>query len=434
MKYSLKKLQNDSIIANSGSKSSKVAFFIDNANLPVIDYSAIARCNPGIGGTEYEFMLVSYLLDIRNNDCEIIVLTNHIGDLPHSNVVRCNNLIESCSYCVKNGVDTIIVRNIANDFDFSPFKGKLNFILWVHNNLSYKELNKHYKNPCIERIVNCGREQLELYRDNLATLKSTYIYNIFPFREIDYYRELIDTNDNHNVVYMGSLVWSKGFHVLAKCWKEVVKKVPDAQLFVIGSGKLYNKDLKLGKYSLAEREYEDLFMPYITDRNGKILDSVHFMGLLGDEKYEILGKCKVAVPNPTGMTECLPITAIEMQLLGCGITTIYHPAYLDTVYNKDFLFKNEEEIADSIVHRLLAPKDIYEDVYDFLSNNFGQSYNIERWENCLKNLDIQFIEPISKYNYQNKKIKNIMLTIKQIVPILSAIPEIERIYNKLGLK
>ena len=63
---------------------------------------------------------------------------------------------------------------------------------------------------------------------------------------------------------------------------------------------MYNKNTKLGKWGIAEENYEKVFMPYLLDKNGKILSSVTFYGKTVNEKYEILGKTKVGVPNPGG--------------------------------------------------------------------------------------------------------------------------------------
>ena len=41
---------------------------------------------------------------------------------------------------------------------------------------------------------------------------------------------------------MGGLRVTKGFHILAKVWKEVVKEVPDAELHVMGGSKLYDEN------------------------------------------------------------------------------------------------------------------------------------------------------------------------------------------------
>lgn len=98
------------------------------------------------------------------------------------------------------------------------FSKSLSILVWAHNTVKYSLLDLFVKLPYVQKIVNVGREQMELYRDHLATLKSTYIYNIFPIKEREYYAA--EDRDNHNVVYMGSIVRAKGFHVLASAWKK----------------------------------------------------------------------------------------------------------------------------------------------------------------------------------------------------------------------
>lgn len=408
----------------------KIAFFLNNPTLPYRDYSSILDGNPGIGGSEYEFLLVSYLLEIRDNGLEIHLFTNCKGKLPHKRIHQVKNLNEACLYSTKHNISEMVVDIKHFSFDvLDNYKEFLKIIIWAHNNISYKLLDLFYDLSYIKKIVNCGREEMELYRDHLASYKSIFIYNIFPIKEKSYYQARIQNRNNHNVVYMGSIVKAKGFHVLARTWKRVIAEIPDAQLYVIGSGKLYNGNAKLGKYGIADRKYEELFMPYITDKNGKIMESVHFCGILCEEKNDVLGKCKVAVPNPTGISECLPITTMEMQLMGCGITTLYHPAYLDTVMNKSYLYKNTSELADYIIKRLKEEPDDINKMYDFVFNNFGIEGNIEKWESMLtENTSLNEIVPVSKYNYQHKKWKDRLLYIKSTHSIYRHLPCIEEFY------
>lgn len=408
----------------------RIAFFLDNKNLPVRNFKSISDCNPGIAGSEYEFMLIPYLLQNRDNDITPYLLVNVNGDFPHEHVNQVDTLADCCIFCRKNNISKLVIdiKSYCKDVLDKNALG-LSIIIWAHNTISYRLLDELYSLDYVKKIVNVGREQLELYRDHLATLKSTYIYNIFPSQEKDYYWSKIGNRDNHNVVYMGSLIESKGFHLLAKVWKDVLKSIPDAQLFVIGSGKLYDKDAVLGRYNIASPEYEKLFIPYIVDENGKILDSVHFLGILGEEKYDIMGKCKVGVPNPTGKSETFCICGLEMQLMGCNITTIEHPAYLDTILSKEWLFKKEKQLAQYLIKRLLSPNDDLCELYEFVSSNFGVESNIERWEYVLHNIGTPIIEPISKFHYQHKLLKDWLFNLKRRYPRFHMIPSVGRVCN-----
>lgn len=136
----------------------------------------------------------------------------------------------------------------------------------------------------IKRVVFVGRQQYDQYIDHRICKKATYVFNMFYGKLAQYQRK----DDYEKIVtYMGSIIPSKGFHILAEQWKKIVEQVPDAELYVIGSGSLYSKGARLGEYGIADSEYEKRFVPYLTDEQGKILNSVHFCGVLGQEKYEI---------------------------------------------------------------------------------------------------------------------------------------------------
>lgn len=406
----------------------KIAFFLNNHSMLNIDYSGILEGNPGVAGSEYEFLLIPYLLEIRDNDIDPYLCVNFSGNFPHKNVEYTNDLKEACDFCMKEGINQIVVDiKYFNHNILKNYENRLSVLIWAHNNVSYNLLKLFSRLTYIKRIINCGREEMELYRDNIATLKSTYIYNIFPFKSLSYYKKRMLSKDNHNVVFMGSITKEKGFHILARAWKKVLAKVPDAELFVVGSGRLYNSKARLGKYNIAEEKYEEMFMPYLVDSKEQILPSVHFLGLLGDEKYDILGNCKVAVPNPTGFSECLPITSIEMQLMGCSITTINHSAYLDTVFNQDFLFSSESKLSKYLIKRLTTKADDYQLLYNFVTKKFGIDGNIDRWEYVIKS-NSQILEPISNNHNQLKSLKDFLLKAKIKYSFLNILPPIELFY------
>ena len=94
--------------------------------------------------------------------------------------------------------------------------------------------------------------------------------------------------------YVVSLVPAKGFYLLASSWPAVLAKLPDSQLCVVGAGKLYNRNSVLGKWNIADEKFENKFMKHITNDN-QVLPSVHFLGVLGEEKNDLLLKCRVGV-------------------------------------------------------------------------------------------------------------------------------------------
>lgn len=182
----------------------------------------------------------------------------------------------------------------------------------------------------------------------------------------------------HEVTYLGSLVDFKGFHILAKAWKNVIKAVPDAHLNVIGGGKLYDRNQKLGNYGLAEESYENSFIKYIVDEKGKILPSVTFHGVLGSEKNSILNKTKVGVPNPSGVSETFCIAALELQLWGSIIATINYGGFKDTVFESGILYDDYHELADCIIKQLKCNDNNYDDFFEF-AQKFDFNAIVESW-------------------------------------------------------
>ena len=405
----------------------KIAFYLDKGNLEQLDYSTFKKGNPGMGGSEYEFLLVSQLLRERNNGLEIILLSE--TKLPPPIYAhRVNGMDNVCSYCRENKYDVLVI----NQAQYETFRCADNYgiyvILWIHNMVSDQKLIQWYKDSRVLRLVFCGREHLEYYYDHVAMRKSKWIYNIFPVEPKEWYVSKMKSKDNHNVVYMGAIASGKGFHLLAQAWPYILSKIPDAQLYVIGSGRLYDKKAKMGRYGIASQDYEDVIMPSLTDDTGKIIDSVHFLGILGNEKYNNMGRCKVGVPNPSGQTETFCLTAIEMQLMGCSLTTIHHMAYLDTIYNQRFLYNDKKKLAEYVVNRLLADPDNFDDLYSFITHRFSMNLSLERWEKLFLDINSRFIdiEPYSENFIVRKKVKSIILKMKMVFPPLAYFPILER--------
>ena len=406
-----------------------VAFYFDKPGLEDLDYSSFLNGNPGMCGSEYEFLLVSQLLARRNTELKVILLSRTV--MPSSvKSYYVRDINDACNYCKKNDYDIFIINQGQYDIVSDIDKKGLKLVLWAHNDIPEDRMSRINKDDHVKRVIFCGREFLELSYDNLIMRKSTYVYNIFPIQSKEWYTVKIDASDNHNVVYMGAIVPGKGFDLLAKAWGDIIKRVPDAQLYVIGSGQLYDKSIEMGAYGIAEATYENSFMSELIDDNKNILPNVHFLGVLGNEKYDVLGKCKVGVPNPSGRTETFCLTAIEMQLLGCGLCSIYHPAYLDTIFHQEFLYRKTTQLSDYIVKRLLAPRDNYDALYNFISVRFSSHESLLRWENILINVDDNKIETYSENKYHLKPLKSFLLQCKlHYAPLSDILPSVENFFS-----
>lgn len=341
-------------------KTTRVAFFFENNRHSGLDFSNIKNGNSGLSGTAFMFHFIPWLLSIRDNGLDVVFYTTHKEIFPselHNEQVA--DWTEAWTRCDENGTDFLVVKFSSSmmhdkrDVMFGAHTTKM--IVWCHNFLTSRELTAYARCQNVTRLIAVGREQMDLYRDHRAFLKSDYIYNCVDIP--DYYLSKKKKIRKHTVVYMGAVIPSKGLHLLAKAWPEVKKAVPDAELFVIGNGNLYsrNKDTSgLGALGLAEKDYEQMISKYITEDN-KLSEGVHLLGVLGKEKYDVLAEMKVGVPNPSGRTETFCICAVEMQMMGARIVSKRCAGYLDTVYN-GILYDNSRELAGCIISELLAEK------------------------------------------------------------------------------
>lgn len=391
--------------------SKKVAFYFDNSRISQVDCRDIESGNPGIGGTEYLFLLISTLLTKSDNDIDITVFNTSKGWIPECLKVQIfTSINDAYVYADNHGYDYFVFRpQIGETFEeklkSSSFHGKTKLIPWCHNFLTYKQLSLYSKSDMIARIICVGREQMDLYMDLPAYNKSDYIYNCFDIDEdtIAAVRNNSFSERKNIVTYIGSIVPAKGFHILAKAWPEIEKSIPDAQLYIIGSGQLYDRDAVMGTFNIAENTYESMFMRYLTNGE-KIKDNVHFMGIMGKEKESILLKTKVGVPNPSGNTETFGLTALEFQSNGAKVITKKCAGYMDTVFNGN-LYSNEKNIAKLIINALKS-KDL--DYASFVKMNnafFSKTVVIKQWEKLFK--DGYVLEPEGKSFLQipNKKFR-----------------------------
>lgn len=410
----------------------KVAFFLENSAIENVDCTDVVSGNPGIGGTQYTILLVATMLNCRENGIEIILYTEVDGKFPKNlNYCVTGNFTNTIHIANKDNVMYLVFRHNASliiDGTLAKLKTNTKLIVWDHVFVCYWELDYYAKDPNIFKIINVGREMNDLYRDHPAFKKSCYIYNCVKTAGAE---KMVNTHPFRKrdkiVTYIGSIVPFKGFHILAQAWPEVLEKEPTAQLYVIGSGKLYNQGCKMGRYGIAEESYENLIMQYLS-RDGVLLDSVHFMGILGKDKNEILLKTKVGVPNPSGITETFCISAVEMQLMGAVVTTIKAPGYLDTVKN-GHLFDSVDDLASNIIELLNSNESNYSQALSYFESNFSPESVIPRWEKLFLSGTVQCEKNLSNPSYRLKWLKECLRRLSTHFPSIYRInPTIERLY------
>lgn len=406
----------------------KVACFISNKSYANVNCCRIYDGNPGIGGSEFVKLIISYLLTIRDNGIEVMVFTVSKGIFPEEIVQKqVSNLTEAVLIADANNVDYFVFDHNPQNMNLirNVNPTHLKFITLCHNFASIHALDLLAEDNRVFKIITVGREQKDLYRDHPAFYKTEYIYNCINVGASKQYNvsAFPITKRKNIVTYIGAINRYKGFHRLAQVWPAIIAKIPDAQLYVIGAGNLYDKCVKLGKYGIADEEYEDYFMQYLT-KDGKILDSVHFMGILGEDKNDILLRTKVGVPNPTGASETFCISACEMQLMGASIVSKVCVGYLDTVLTGR-LVSSYSGLVDGIVNELKNPQDNYEFVVKEMNKRFSYESVIKDWEQLFLTGKIERTEVLTNANFRFKRYKEFLRKLKMQHPFMEIIPPIE---------
>ena len=80
----------------------KVGFFLNQ--LDSTDCRGILQGNPGIGGSEYEILLVSYLLEQRSNEIDVNLLLKVPMKVPHKKTSIVGDIEGLCNYCTKEKI------------------------------------------------------------------------------------------------------------------------------------------------------------------------------------------------------------------------------------------------------------------------------------------------------------------------------------------
>ena len=407
----------------------KIGFFLENASIASVDCSRSIESNPGIGGTEWLIIVVSTLLSRRDNNLEIILYTEVDGRLPEGINTKTVGTIAECILTgVNDGLDYLIVKhNVQNIYDKvldAPLPLKL--ICWCHIFVCTWELDYYADNQNVDKLVFVSREMYDMYIDHRGAKKFTYIYNcVNTARAKGLYALSQNNRDRHNVVtYIGSLVPFKGFHLLAKAWPKIIDAVPDAELNVIGSGKLYNSNQRLGKWGIAESSYEAEFMPYLT-KEGSLLPDVKFWGVLGEEKDSILSRTKVGVPNPSGISETFCLSAVEMQMMGAKVTSIAYPGLVDTIHYGR-IYNNADQLAESVIELLRTDDCDYSQAMHFFEENFSYEAVVSKWEELLSEGRLVLNSGLVHPFYRFKWLKYCMSKVKSVIPIFRGLPMTER--------
>jgi len=366
----------------------KVAFYLPNRRFSEIKLNKPEFGNPGIGGSEFMIWQVSYFLSKFYSNLEITVFMDSLQEIsPQIHSIEVIDIEDTIKKANKQEIDYLILKT-PDDIKIFDLLDEVNqkTIIWAHNFTSVKLLEKIANCKSVIKYICVSKQQYLMLIDHNIFNKSFYIYNAI---NLDNYPIRDNVQENNIICFVGSITPAKGFHVLAKQWPKIKKKIPDAKLYVIGSGNLYDRNQRLGKFSIAESNYEKTFINYLTDRNGAISSDVKFFGVLDNNlKIEVMNKAKVGVVNPTARGETFCISAIEFEAFDIPVVSRKKNGLLDTVVNgkTGILSSNYSSFSNSIVNILKNS------TYNFSGREFVEGkFEIEiiasQWYELLNNIN-----------------------------------------------
>lgn len=410
----------------------KIAVFFANKAHNGRDLRDLTMGNPGMGATDYMFFLMGHMLSLRDNGIDVTMMLTHpmmMADGIKQIIV--SSMTDAYMKCQEQHIDYLIIKHAnfyVSELKTLKLSSKTKFIVWCENFASPREWSFYARCPLVARLIAVSREQADAYRDHRAFLKTDWIHNCVVVPS-EYLQNCPPPSERKPIVtYIGAIIQGKGFHLLARAWPKVLREVPDAELYVIGSGGLYGGQIEYGKWHLAEKSYEDSFMGYLSDGD-KLLPGVHLMGVLGNEKFDILRQTKVGVPNPSGLTETFCNSGVEMQLLGASIASRRCIAYMDTVVNGT-LVHDPNQLAEAIVKELRSTDDRYDYTRKYIEDHFSPEVVVAQWEKLLletmpKGKKLHEDTPLVNPDFEGKRWKEMMRRVKTNVPVLySVIPSV----------
>lgn len=376
-------------------KSPEIAFYIGLKNVKKsIEDADLNIGNPGVGGTQYLFLLTVKKYNEKYNETKALLLTDGELDLKDDAVpyVVVKSESEAIRYCEEQNIKVLVLNaNVADSIDEKSFNTEVKIALWAHNTLTWSRQLVAARNQSIQYVVCVSEKQYENMRDTPCWEKCTYINNIIPN---EFYENA--TLSNHAkpmAAYIGSIMPQKGVHNLLEVWKYVEAEEPEAQLYIYGGANVWNASAKLGSNGAA-----DIYYDRVIQRRMKRLkhpENIHFMGAKGWKELDtLLSSTRVGIVNPSHYMrdETFCMSAIEMEAHKIPVVSRQRNDGLNTTILNEktgFLGKTDREIAKYISLLLHDQSKSMKmgDAARCFARNFTPDNEIYKWKAIAENTD-----------------------------------------------
>lgn len=339
-------------------KRSQIAFYIGLKNArKTLTHADLRIGNPGVGGTQYLFLLTVKEYNRVYGENQAILLTDgEFGledrDVPVAVVETEQGAIR---YCEENQIGWLVLNaNVLDRLPESDFDTEVRIAAWAHNTLSWKRQLIAARTKSIQRIICVSEKQYENMQDTPCREKCTFINNVIPAEF--YNHATVSSHDKPAAVYVGSVMPQKGVHNLLEIWRFVEKSEPTAQLYVFGGANVWNPSAALGSNGAADIYYDRV----IQHRLDKLIhpENIHFMGAKGWKDIDkMISGVRVGIVNPSHYMrdETFCMSAIEMEAHEIPIVSRQRGDGLNTTIchgQTGYLEEKDETISQRIIELL----------------------------------------------------------------------------------
>lgn len=413
----------------------KVGFYKDFSHLGGWNWREVLGGRAGLSGTDGSFLRVAHGL-AEDSEWGVTLLTPSPGDVESAtnlSQVAVGSLYEAVKWTERKNLDVLVFNNshtseVKKGIRQAERVGQ-DCVVWAQNGPSKEDFATEYsKLKSIRRLICVSNVHADYFRDHPIFEKIEVIYN--PV-DISWEEKSYVSRKEGRVCYVGAITREKGFQNLAEIWTEITSKYGNAELVVLGSALLYDRDVSLGPLKVGEEDFEkECIIPYLGDsRKEAKKKNVFFRGLVSTEELKKeLRSAQVGVvnPNTTGSFETFCVSAVEMQCAGLPVIGGRRGGLLETVNNGEtgILVNSKKELVSAICELISNPKKarvMGKIGRKRASNRFDQKNIISKWKKSLKRVEKNKHVSNPKFRFKRAGLKGIIKEIIRIARYITGI-------------
>ena len=343
----------------SETRSRRVLFIILGLPRPVISVRGLVTGHEAMSGTHSSSLLVADGLAQRGWEVGMLIVNG--GRLTETPIVTFSDLAQARSWLGDNRAvwcyhgNGGIMEKLRN--------ANIRPVVWCHIDLS-SEISDWLNRDWITGVVTVSDFCRLALLHHSKYRRIGRIYNpLNPFYAETGGPQRMEPKHPRQAVFSGYVGETKGAHHLFQCWRQVRRALPDAQLVIAGSAKLYRHDAAVGSLGVASPEFEQRHIYPLAQEFGSLEQAgVHLVGLLSPTELRSLyhqSSLGVINLNAYSATESFSCSGVEMASCGLTVFSMASSALPETIgfTGSAVLVTHPAQLEAAFVDALSRPKD-----------------------------------------------------------------------------